>query len=146
MAQPIAPEPDDYQVAFTTAALASVSMTVNSSIEIDPPHSQAERDPTHGITGPAPPTDSEIALVETVQRESARGELGSDRDHHQGRIPANKGRRYPPEVLTPAEIAALLEACADQPVHRVAKPCAAHHAVPDRPAVQRGPRSRTQGR
>ena len=27
------------------------------------------------------------------------------------RSPANKGRRYPPEVLTPLEIQALLEAC-----------------------------------
>ena len=32
-----------------------------------------------------------------------------------GRPPANKGRRYPPEVLTPAEIQALFDACALKP-------------------------------
>jgi site-specific recombinase XerD len=37
------------------------------------------------------------------------------RDQRRGRIPANKGRRYPPEVLTPGEINALLEACSANP-------------------------------
>jgi site-specific recombinase XerD len=31
------------------------------------------------------------------------------------RVPANKGRRYPPEVLSPAEIQALFDACALKP-------------------------------
>ena len=34
---------------------------------------------------------------------------------HLSRSPANKGRRYPPEVLTPAEIQALFDACALKP-------------------------------
>lgn len=35
-------------------------------------------------------------------------------EHHSNgrRVPANKGRRYPPEILTPAEVRALLDACA----------------------------------
>jgi site-specific recombinase XerD len=36
-------------------------------------------------------------------------------EKHLSRAPANKGRRYPPEVLTPAEIQALLDACALKP-------------------------------
>lgn len=31
------------------------------------------------------------------------------------RVPANRGRRYPPEVLTPSEVQALLDACALKP-------------------------------
>jgi site-specific recombinase XerD len=31
------------------------------------------------------------------------------------RLPANKGRRYPPEVLVPGEVHALLEACSINP-------------------------------
>ncbi len=34
---------------------------------------------------------------------------------HLSRSPANKGRRYPPEVLTPEEIQALFDACALKP-------------------------------
>ncbi len=33
--------------------------------------------------------------------------------YHKGRIPANKGRRYPPEVLSPEEVHAILDACPD---------------------------------
>ena len=33
--------------------------------------------------------------------------------YHKGRIPANKGRRYPPEVLSPEEVHAILDACSD---------------------------------
>lgn len=32
-------------------------------------------------------------------------------EYRRGRAPANKGKRYPAEILTPAEIRALLEAC-----------------------------------
>ncbi len=32
----------------------------------------------------------------------------TDPGYHRGREPANKGKRYPPEVLTPDEIRALL--------------------------------------
>lgn len=35
--------------------------------------------------------------------------------HSSRRLPANRGRRYPPEVLTPLEIRALLEACNSNP-------------------------------
>jgi site-specific recombinase XerD len=31
------------------------------------------------------------------------------------RIPANKGKRYPPEILTPAEVQSLLQSCGDNP-------------------------------
>jgi site-specific recombinase XerD len=33
----------------------------------------------------------------------------------ENRVPANKGRRYPPEVLVPGEVHALLEACSINP-------------------------------
>jgi len=39
----------------------------------------------------------------------------TDQRLSEGRTPANKGRRYPPEVLTPEEIQALLDACALKP-------------------------------
>ena len=35
----------------------------------------------------------------------------TDPGYHRGREPANKGKRYPPEVLTPDEVRALLAAC-----------------------------------
>jgi integrase/recombinase XerD len=44
-------------------------------------------------------------LLPTATQPSDRG----------GRAPANKGRRYPAEVLTPAEIQALFDACALKP-------------------------------
>lgn len=34
--------------------------------------------------------------------------------HHKGREPANKGRRFPPEVLTEAEARALIAACSNR--------------------------------
>jgi len=33
--------------------------------------------------------------------------------YHKGRVPANKGRRYPAEVLTPDEVRALLAQCSE---------------------------------
>jgi site-specific recombinase XerD len=36
------------------------------------------------------------------------------RGYHRGRVPANKGRRYPAEVLTPDEVRALLAACSSR--------------------------------
>jgi hypothetical protein len=41
--------------------------------------------------------------------------IGSDVARTTPRTPANKGRRYPAEVLTPIEIQALLDACSLQP-------------------------------
>ena len=39
----------------------------------------------------------------------------TNRGLYEGRVPANKGRRYPAEVLTPAEVQAVLDACALKP-------------------------------
>ena len=39
------------------------------------------------------------------------GSLATQPGYHTGRDPANKGLRFPPEVLTPAEVQALLDAC-----------------------------------
>jgi len=36
-------------------------------------------------------------------------------EKHLSRAPANKGRRYPPEVLVPGEVHTLLEACSINP-------------------------------
>ena len=43
------------------------------------------------------------------------GTLATHPGYHKGRTPANKGRRYPPEVLTPDEVHALLDACPISP-------------------------------
>jgi site-specific recombinase XerD len=43
------------------------------------------------------------------------GTLATQPGYHRGRTPANKGRRYPAEVLTPDEVHALLEACSTNP-------------------------------
>ena len=43
------------------------------------------------------------------------GTLATQPGYHKGRTPANKGRRYPPEVLTPDEVHALLDACSFSP-------------------------------
>ena len=41
--------------------------------------------------------------------------IGPGASHPRSRAPANKGRRYPPEVLTQSEVRALLDACASNP-------------------------------
>jgi len=38
----------------------------------------------------------------------------TDKGYHSGREPANKGRTYPPEVLTPDEVRRLVEACSNR--------------------------------
>ena len=50
------------------------------------------------------------------------GSVATQPSDRKGRVPANKGRRYPPEVLTPAEIGALLEACAANPYTELRNP------------------------
>ena len=37
-----------------------------------------------------------------------------EKGYHEGREPANKGRTYPPEVLTGEEVRALIEACSSR--------------------------------
>ena len=38
----------------------------------------------------------------------------TQRGHHKGREAPNKGRSYPPEILTSAEVEALLHACSNR--------------------------------
>ena len=38
----------------------------------------------------------------------------TEKGYHTGREPANKGKKYPPEVLTPDEARALIEACSNR--------------------------------
>ncbi len=38
----------------------------------------------------------------------------TDKGFNAGREPANKGKKYPPEVLTPDEVRGLIEACSSR--------------------------------
>ena len=38
----------------------------------------------------------------------------TEKGFHSGREPANKGKKYPPEVLTPDEVRGLIEACSNR--------------------------------
>jgi site-specific recombinase XerD len=73
---------------------------------------------THPIswTTSAPPVEH----LKDARYDGARGSADengtiTNRGFEVDRTPANKGRRYPPEVLAPEEVQALLDACALKP-------------------------------
>jgi integrase len=118
MAQPISPEMLDCQenhVALAGAPVGGGCDTTDPGILIDSSDVPSRRGSTNGALGSASLTDSEIVRANSADGEADRDGAVADRGYSMGRVPANKGRRYPPEVLAPAEVQALLDSCSLHP-------------------------------